>query len=560
MDDEHRAHAEALAAKLEGTEPYVANGLCLQCGGSGNLGSIPPTQTLAGPIGSCPACHGTGAAAEPDAHEVGFSVGDLDHHGELELKLTVDGAEGSCWLSREMWEAVGARFGSAAEPVCSECGGSGGSKDFRGYSCPACKGSGAAVEAQGQQGTCVYCGAEATSPGAFDTPGKPTCDACYKYVLPDAEPQPPAEREASVDAYGRSWTGPQVQELAERHHSETATLRAAFDKAERDACAALAERDQLRRDLAQAEKDGELLCEQHTVTRHERDAARAELALKDKRIAELDKAWTDDAFALKKSLARAEDALQTSRALCDELRKACAEKDARIGELETQLDIRSDVVDAYAQGRELDLVSALGSGRDMPLPEDADISAAFPTRTGRHDLYAEAMRLVGAKHSKGALVALVNWLLAQVAEPCPNCDLAARQCDELNGLRQRADAAEARVREVEAVGNESVRRLEAWMTHGGAGTVAQHRAFDILATRINHLPETIIAIAEAIVDLSNKEEESSDRLQDTEAALERALGLARKWLLRAGPVAVIPCDLRECARELLAAIDGDATS
>lgn len=48
---------------------------------------------------------------------------------------------------------------------------------------------------------------------------------------------------------------------------------------------------------------------------------------------------------------------------------------------------------------------------DKPLPEDTTIRAAHPTRTGRHDLYAEAMRMVGAKHSKRALVELVNWLL-----------------------------------------------------------------------------------------------------------------------------------------------------
>jgi len=48
---------------------------------------------------------------------------------------------------------------------------------------------------------------------------------------------------------------------------------------------------------------------------------------------------------------------------------------------------------------------------DRPLPEDAAILAAFPTRSGRHDLYGEAMRLVGARRSKGGLVELVNWLL-----------------------------------------------------------------------------------------------------------------------------------------------------
>lgn len=49
---------------------------------------------------------------------------------------------------------------------------------------------------------------------------------------------------------------------------------------------------------------------------------------------------------------------------------------------------------------------------DSALPEDEQIAAAHPTRTGRHDLYAEAMRMVGAKRSKGALVDLVNWLLS----------------------------------------------------------------------------------------------------------------------------------------------------
>lgn len=54
---------------------------------------------------------------------------------------------------------------------------------------------------------------------------------------------------------------------------------------------------------------------------------------------------------------------------------------------------------------------------DRPLPEDAEIKAAHPLRTGRHDLYQEAMRLVGARHSKHGLVELVTWLLEQRREP-----------------------------------------------------------------------------------------------------------------------------------------------
>lgn len=48
---------------------------------------------------------------------------------------------------------------------------------------------------------------------------------------------------------------------------------------------------------------------------------------------------------------------------------------------------------------------------DKPLPEDEAIDAAFPTNSGRHDTYMEATRMVGARYSKGGLVALVNWLL-----------------------------------------------------------------------------------------------------------------------------------------------------
>lgn len=54
---------------------------------------------------------------------------------------------------------------------------------------------------------------------------------------------------------------------------------------------------------------------------------------------------------------------------------------------------------------------------DRPLPEDEAIEAASPWHDGpnaRHDLHGEAMRLVGAKRSKGSLVDLVNWLLHRV--------------------------------------------------------------------------------------------------------------------------------------------------
>lgn len=63
--------------------------------------------------------------------------------------------------------------------------------------------------------------------------------------------------------------------------------------------------------------------------------------------------------------------------------------------------------------------------QDRPTPEDDAIDAAHPLKTGRHDLYAEAMRLVGDRHSKYRLVDLVNWLLSRIsnqaqATPAPS--------------------------------------------------------------------------------------------------------------------------------------------
>jgi hypothetical protein len=59
--------------------------------------------------------------------------------------------------------------------------------------------------------------------------------------------------------------------------------------------------------------------------------------------------------------------------------------------------------------------------RDRPTPEDEDIDAAHPVNSDRHETYAKAMRLVGDRHSKSSLVAMVNWLLTRVE------DLEAKQ-------------------------------------------------------------------------------------------------------------------------------------
>jgi hypothetical protein len=53
------------------------------------------------------------------------------------------------------------------------------------------------------------------------------------------------------------------------------------------------------------------------------------------------------------------------------------------------------------------------------------IKRAHPTRSGSHDAYSVAMKMVGHRHSKGELVSLVNWLLLRIS----------RADDELVGLQ-----------------------------------------------------------------------------------------------------------------------------
>jgi hypothetical protein len=51
---------------------------------------------------------------------------------------------------------------------------------------------------------------------------------------------------------------------------------------------------------------------------------------------------------------------------------------------------------------------------DKPDEWTPEIEKAFPTRSESHEEYATAMRMVGNRRSKGALVALVNWLLVRL--------------------------------------------------------------------------------------------------------------------------------------------------
>ena len=63
----------------------------------------------------------------------------------------------------------------------------------------------------------------------------------------------------------------------------------------------------------------------------------------------------------------------------------------------------------------LEQVRALTAWEDVDDEWTQAIANAHPARSGSHATYAVAMRMVGHRHGKFALVSLVNWLLVRLA-------------------------------------------------------------------------------------------------------------------------------------------------
>lgn len=69
----------------------------------------------------------------------------------------------------------------------------------------------------------------------------------------------------------------------------------------------------------------------------------------------------------------------------------------------------------------------------------APIKAAHPSRSDSHDAYGIAMQMVGHRHSKGELLALVNWLVFRLhdcaidrdsPDTCGVCGLHFADCEK----------------------------------------------------------------------------------------------------------------------------------
>ncbi len=88
----------------------------------------------------------------------------------------------------------------------------------------------------------------------------------------------------------------------------------------------------------------------------------------------------------------------------------------QLGEAEKERDAAIAVGDALRQRAKI----AERQAEDALHWEDVDdewtvrIDAVHPVRSGSHETYGVAMKMVGNRHSKGSLVALVSWLLVRV--------------------------------------------------------------------------------------------------------------------------------------------------
>jgi hypothetical protein len=100
------------------------------------------------------------------------------------------------------------------------------------------------------------------------------------------------------------------------------------------------------------------------------------------------------------------------------------------------------------------------------------IHDAHPVRSGSHDTYGVAMQMVGHRHSKGELVALVNWLLVRIGkleapEPC------AQVIDERDKLRAQLAEREAELKKAADRLGRSRRGTKMW--HEIADDAAKNR-------------------------------------------------------------------------------------
>ena len=167
--------------------------------------------------------------------------------------------------------------------------------------------------------------------------------------------------------------------------------------------------------------------------RRGREWASAEIARLTARVAELERELDDDASPADE--ARLDEMVKRTMTQYEtriEEQKRLATAESRVAELEAKLASQTEEYQEWITGptphellkriaaftaRVAGLEAERVAWREWSDKNDewsGPIDAAFPTKSGSHREYATAMQMVGRRHSKGALVALVNWLLVRV--------------------------------------------------------------------------------------------------------------------------------------------------
>lgn len=122
---------------------------------------------------------------------------------------------------------------------------------------------------------------------------------------------------------------------------------------------------------------------------------------------------------------------------CDGFDQWTPKHDASPESLELLKALR--LADKYKLAKAVKMVIANPACEDREDEFTSCINAAHPLKPKRHDLHDLAMKMVGNRYSKAALVDLVNWLLAGRLTP-----------EQVERLREAADTLEAHGEVLEA--------------------------------------------------------------------------------------------------------------
>lgn len=190
---------------------------------------------------------------------------------------------------------------------------------------------------------------------------------------------------------------------------------------------------------------------------------------------------------------------------------------------------------------------------DQILPEEEQISAAFPTRSGNHERFAEAMRLVHAKHSKYGLTSLVNWLLserdaalkrAEEAETITRKHATDLQTTEAAWAEVCEERDELRAKLTRAVEHSTEMESRAWAADAKLST-ARKEALELAAKRLEDLQGGYSLAAETVRALSEPTREEKraaamDKLRSMPPFPDSVLAVSSKLATRASEPEKVP--------------------